>query len=135
MEVYKMNYYPYAYSFPPYPVNTPICHCGQPFQADFYTNYREKPYSHQPTIPTNHIGSSRDKGKQPFVINIKEAARCNNTFRTAIWTGDHLQVTLMSIQVGDSIGLEMHPHTDQFLRIEEGEGRVQMGKSEHQLTF
>lgn len=76
-----------------------------------------------------------DKGKEPFVINIHRAARRNNTFRTAIWTGDYLQVTLMNIAVGEDIGLENHPETDQFLRIEQGEGIVQMGKSEDSLTF
>ncbi|QDI90160.1 cupin domain-containing protein [Salicibibacter halophilus] len=59
----------------------------------------------------------------------------NHTFRTAIWTGDHLQVTLMSIDVGDDIGLEAHPYTDQFLRIESGQGFVQMGGHEDQLDF
>ncbi|WP_082233128.1 cupin domain-containing protein [Halobacillus massiliensis] len=76
-----------------------------------------------------------DFGKQPFVINIEEATKQNNTFRTAIWTGDHLQVTLMTIDVGDDIGLEVHPEVDQFLRIEEGEGLVRMGASREQLDF
>lgn len=41
----------------------------------------------------------------------------------------------MSIDVGDDVGLEVHSDVDQFLRIEEGEGLVQMGKSKDQLTF
>ena len=45
----------------------------------------------------------------PFVININEATKQNNTYRTAIWTGDNLQVTLMSLNPGEDIGLEMHP--------------------------
>ncbi|MCM3775805.1 cupin domain-containing protein [Fictibacillus phosphorivorans] len=77
----------------------------------------------------------RDYGKKPLVINIEEATKINNTFRTALWTGKHLQVTLMSIGVGEDIGLERHPTTDQFLRIEEGEGLVQMGDSQDQLNF
>lgn len=64
----------------------------------------------------------KDYGPQPFVININKATRNNNTYRTAIWTGEHMQVTLMSIHVGDDIGLEIHPDTDQFLRIEQGQG-------------
>nr|WP_235782100.1 cupin domain-containing protein [Paenibacillus senegalensis] len=76
-----------------------------------------------------------DFGRQPYVLNIDEAARANSTYRTAIWTGEHLQVTLMSIPVGDDIGLEMHSDTDQFLRIEQGQGVVQMGKSPDQLEF
>jgi mannose-6-phosphate isomerase-like protein (cupin superfamily)/rubrerythrin len=77
----------------------------------------------------------KDYGPNPFVINIDEATRQNDTFRTALWTGDHLQVTLMSINVGEDIGLEIHPDLDQFLRVEQGQGIVQMGDSEDQLNF
>jgi mannose-6-phosphate isomerase-like protein (cupin superfamily) len=70
----------------------------------------------------------RDHGGEPFVVDIHRAARRNRTFRTALWTGSHLQVTLMSLDVGEDIGLEVHPHTDQFLRIEQGRGLVRMGK-------
>ncbi|MBE5040142.1 cupin domain-containing protein [Oscillospiraceae bacterium DSM 107454] len=52
----------------------------------------------------------------------------NNNYRTALWTGEHLQVTLMSIPVGGDIGLEMHDNLDQFIRIENGYALVQMGK-------
>jgi mannose-6-phosphate isomerase-like protein (cupin superfamily) len=77
----------------------------------------------------------KDYGGQPFVVNIDEASKQNKTYRTALWTGDKLQVTLMSIGVGDDIGLEVHPTTDQFLRIEEGQGLVQMGDSPDNLDF
>jgi mannose-6-phosphate isomerase-like protein (cupin superfamily) len=69
------------------------------------------------------------------VVNIHEATKQNSTFRTALWTGNHLQVTLMSINVGEDIGLEVHPDVDQFLRIEEGQGIVQMGDTKDNLTF
>jgi mannose-6-phosphate isomerase-like protein (cupin superfamily) len=46
-----------------------------------------------------------------------------------------LQVTLMSIPVGGDIGLESHPQTDQFLRLDAGRGLVQMGVAKDQLTF
>lgn len=77
----------------------------------------------------------KDYGGQPFVVNIDEAAKQNKTYRTALWTGEKLQVTLMSIAVGDDIGLEVHPTTDQFIRIEEGQGVVQMGDSQDQLDY
>ena len=77
----------------------------------------------------------RDYGPEPFVVNIEEITKLNNTFRTALWTGEHLQLTLMSIPVGESIGLEIHPDTDQFLRLEQGEGLVQMGKDKNNLSF
>lgn len=76
-----------------------------------------------------------DQGGYPFVIDIEEAAEQNTAYRTAIWTGEHLQVTLMSIPVGDNIGLEVHPTHDQFVRIEDGDGLVQMGSQENNLTY
>jgi len=42
----------------------------------------------------------KDYGPEPFVVNIEEAAKQNDNFRTALWTGEHLQLTLMSINVG-----------------------------------
>ena len=72
---------------------------------------------------------------QPFVVDISEATKQNNTVRTVLWTGKHLQVTLMSINVGDDIGLEIHPNVDQFIRIEAGQGIVKMGSSKDNLDF
>jgi mannose-6-phosphate isomerase-like protein (cupin superfamily) len=51
------------------------------------------------------------------------------------WSGRYLQVTLMSIPAGGDIGLEAHPQTDQFLRIDAGHGLVQMGAAKDTLTF
>lgn len=45
------------------------------------------------------------------------------------------QVTLMSIPIGGDIGLEAHPETDQFLRLDGGSGRVQMGSAQDELSF
>ena len=77
----------------------------------------------------------RDYGPEPFVINIDRATKQNNTFRTALWTGDHLQLTLMSIKPGEDIGLEIHPNIDQFLRIEQGQGLVKMGSVKDKPGF
>lgn len=76
-----------------------------------------------------------DNGPNPLVFNIEESTDTNDNFRTAIWTGKHLQITLMSIPAGESIGLEVHPQTDQFLRIEQGIGFVQMGDGINNLDF
>ncbi len=76
-----------------------------------------------------------DYGPEPFVIDIDRATKQNTNFRTALWTGEHLQLTLMSIGVGEDIGLEIHPHLDQFLRVEQGRGLVMMGKSPNSLSF
>lgn len=77
----------------------------------------------------------RDYGMEPFVVNINEVTKQNKTFRTALWTGKHLQLTLMSLNVGEDIGLEIHPDVDQFLRVEQGQGIVKMGSSKDKLDF
>lgn len=76
-----------------------------------------------------------DYGPKPFVTNIEQATKQNNRFRTALWTGNHLQLTLMCINVGDAIGLECHPNLDQFIRVEQGQGLVNMGNSKDNLDF
>ena len=77
----------------------------------------------------------KDYGPNPFVINIEEATKRNNYFRLALWTGEYLQLTLMTIGVGEDIGLEMHPDVDQFLRIEQGQGLVKMGDKKNMLDY
>ena len=77
----------------------------------------------------------KDYGLEPTVLDIEAYTVSNDNFRTALWTGTFLQLTLMSIPVGGEIGLEAHLDTDQFLRIEEGEGKVIMGDTENSLTF
>lgn len=126
-----MNYYMYP----------PTCYCHHMYYPFFYDTKRDQ-NNRNPYVPATAFQSNQhvnpnmsDQGKKPFVIDIEEAAERNNTFRTAIWTGQYLQVTLMSINIGEDVGLEVHPNHDQFLRIEEGEGLVQMGNSRDQLTF
>lgn len=77
----------------------------------------------------------KDYGGKPFVVDIERAAKRNKNYRTALWTGKHLQVTLMSIEVGGDIGLEVHPDVDQFIRIEQGQGLVKMGDRKDHLDF
>jgi len=76
-----------------------------------------------------------DHGKKPYVVNIEDLTKENNTFRTAVWSGKHLQMTLMSIEVGGEIGLEIHNENDQFLRVEQGKARVLMGDSADEMDF
>lgn len=78
---------------------------------------------------------SNDYGPNPFVINIEKATLQNNCFRTALWTGTHMQLTLMCINPGEDIGLEIHSNIDQFLRVEQGQGIVMMGDSKDNMNF
>ena len=76
-----------------------------------------------------------DYGPEPFVTNIDAATRQNPNYRTALWTGQYLQLTLMCIPVGGEIGLEVHPDTDQFLRIESGSGMTMMGPAKDRRNY
>jgi mannose-6-phosphate isomerase-like protein (cupin superfamily) len=76
-----------------------------------------------------------DIGPQPQTFDLETATKDNTTYRTVAWSGRHLQLTLMSIPVGEDIGLEAHPDTDQFLRLDAGRGRVQMGPSRDHLDL
>ena len=76
----------------------------------------------------------QDNGPAPMIINIERLTEINPNYRTAIWTGNHMQMTLMNIPVGGDIGLENHPDTDQFIRIESGYGLVEMGESKQNLN-
>lgn len=75
-----------------------------------------------------------DQGPEPLIVNIECATQSNSNFRTALWTGKHMQLTLMCIPVGGEIGLEIHEDTDQFIRIESGCAMVQMGCSPNALS-
>ena len=54
----------------------------------------------------------------------------NTNFRTVVHTGEHTQLTLMSLGRGEEIGWERHSHLDQFLRLEQGRARVEFGRTE-----
>ena len=81
----------------------------------------------------HHIGET-DHGPEPFAASIPDAAHRNPHFRTAFWTGHHLQMTLMCIPPCGEIGVEMHPDTDQLIRVEEGAVVIHMGTCENQLN-
>jgi mannose-6-phosphate isomerase-like protein (cupin superfamily) len=53
----------------------------------------------------------------------------NHVFRAVRFTGEHMQLTVMRLEPGEDIGLEQHAHNDQFLRIEQGTARVELGSS------
>lgn len=78
-------------------------------------------------------GFVTDHGPAPFTADITCAAQKNQNFRTAFWTGNRLQMTLMSIPTCGEIGLEMHPDTDQFIRVESGRALVRMGSCKEKL--
>lgn len=78
---------------------------------------------------------SQDRGPEPLVVNIECATRSNANFRTTLWTGSNLQLTLMCIPAGGDIGVEIHEDIDQFIRIESGCALVKMGCGPNALTL
>ena len=88
---------------------------------------REKTYK----VHNHH----EDMGKKPWVLDIEEATVDNTNYRIARWTGEYMQMVLMSLKPGEIIDLEVHEDHDQFIRIEQGEARVRMGETRDNLTF
>ncbi len=77
----------------------------------------------------------KDYGPDPYVTDVTEDAEKNENFRTAVWTGSFLQMTLMSIPRFGDIGIEMHSKTDQMIRVEQGKAIVKMGNNKYRLNF
>ncbi len=48
----------------------------------------------------------------------------NNNFRKVLNTTERSQLVVMSIEVGEDIGMEVHEEHDQFIRIEQGRAEV-----------
>lgn len=131
---YNINQSPYSTDTPEYGLDFSRHFSDQciPFDEELDYDYRLDTSQSAKNSETIDL---MDYGPQPFVVDIDEATKQNDTFRTALWTGSHLQVTLMSINVGEDIGLENHPDTDQFIRVEDGQGLVRMGRSRENLDF
>lgn len=65
-----------------------------------------------------------------WVDDIDRLTVDNDNFRTVVYTGEHTQLTVMSLAPGEEIGWESHNDRDQFLRLERGRARVEFGSSE-----
>lgn len=83
----------------------------------------------------NQNHKKTDHGPEACTVNMPAAARRNTNFRTAFWTGCQLQLTFMQIPVRGEIGLECHPDTEQFVRVEQGQALVCMGSCKEKLDF
>ena len=68
-----------------------------------------------------------------YYVDIEKRTRENDYFREVLFTGHLSQLVVMSLQPGEEIGLETHPETDQFIRVEEGEGKAILHGEEYHL--
>lgn len=61
-----------------------------------------------------------------WVGDIEEVTLANEVFRSVLFTGAQLQLTVMRLGPGEEIGREVHPDRDQFIRVESGTARVEL---------
>ncbi len=59
-----------------------------------------------------------------FIINIEDKSLKNDFFREVLFTTPKSQLVVMSLRPGEEIGTEAHEKSDQFIRVEAGEGKA-----------
>jgi len=69
-----------------------------------------------------------------FKGNIEKDTLENKKFRRVLYTGKHCQLVLMSLRPKEEIGMETHPDTDQFFRVEKGQGKIIMNGEESPIS-
>ena len=77
----------------------------------------------------------KDHGPEPYTLDLAELAKTSKNFREAVWTGDLLQLVLMSLKPQEEIGLEKHDDTDHFFYVVEGTGIIQMGEEDTNIKY
>lgn len=65
--------------------------------------------------------------------DIEHETLSNETFRSVLFTGEHMQLTVMRLAPGEEIGREVHPDRDQFIRVEAGRARVELGPNDEEV--
>jgi mannose-6-phosphate isomerase-like protein (cupin superfamily) len=71
--------------------------------------------------------------KKGHHVNIEKETIDNKDYRRVLYTGENMQLVLMSLKPGEEIGIEMHSTIDQFFRFEEGKGKVFINESEYDV--
>ncbi|MFL6788503.1 MAG: cupin domain-containing protein [Sphingomicrobium sp.] len=69
-----------------------------------------------------------------FHDDIEQRTTCNSDFRRVLYTGHNLQLVVMSLPPGCDIGAEVHEDRDQFFRIEEGSGQVDIDDNTYDVA-
>lgn len=68
-----------------------------------------------------------------YLDNIEKRTLENTNFRRVLYTGQHAQLVVMSLQPSEDIGQEVHEIVDQFIRVEAGQGRLLLNGEEHPI--
>ena len=72
--------------------------------------------------------------KKGYKENIEQLTVENTHFRKVLYTGQHMQLVLMSLKPGEDIGEEIHHENDQFFRFDAGNGKVLIDETEYEVT-
>jgi len=72
--------------------------------------------------------------KKGYKVAIEKETIANTNFRKVLYSGEHSQLVLMTLKVGEEIGLEVHADTDQFFRFESGTGKVVINAIEYEVA-
>lgn len=65
-----------------------------------------------------------------YMVDIKKATDENQCFRKVLFTAKNSQLVVMTLRPREDIGMEVH-NVDQFIRIEEGEGKAVLDGKEY----
>lgn len=68
-----------------------------------------------------------------FIGNIEQLTEQNDDYRRVLYSAEQLQLVLMALAPGDEIGEETHHDTDQFFRVEDGQGDVIIDGNRHEV--
>lgn len=68
-----------------------------------------------------------------YAVDIERATLENDNYRTVLATTDQMQLVVMTLMRGETIPLETHERTTQFIRVEAGRAMVRAGGKRHLL--
>ena len=68
-----------------------------------------------------------------YVANIEKETLENDNFRKVLFTAPNSQLVVMSLESGEDIGMEVHEEHDQFIRIEQGQGKAVLNGEESEI--
>jgi mannose-6-phosphate isomerase-like protein (cupin superfamily) len=70
-----------------------------------------------------------------YKINIEKSTIKNNLYRKILYTNSKQQLVLMSLKPNETIPLEKHLKTSQFIRVENGNGIAQISDKKYILKY
>ena len=71
--------------------------------------------------------------KKGYHADIETLTKENENFRKVLYTGEHMQLVLMSLNPNEDIGSEVHPTNDQFFRFDMGSGKAIINGNEYNI--